>query len=76
MTAIPNDSQVSNTYFSDLLSAWIQYGHDKQTLVEGTGLSVCHIENPLERVSLSQFRQIMQNAVTQAGIEGFALRVG
>jgi AraC-like DNA-binding protein len=76
MTAMPQDSQVSNTYFSDLLSAWRQYGHDKQSLIEGTGLSVSHIENPQERVSLSQFRQIMQNAVTNAGIDGFALRVG
>lgn len=71
-----HDSQVSNTYFSDLLSAWVHYGHSKETLIEGTGVCVADIENPMQQVSLSQFRQIMQNAVTKAGVDGFALRVG
>lgn len=73
---MPHDTQVSNTYFSDLLSAWVQYGHDKETLVDDTGLSVSHIENPQRQVSLAQFRRIMQNAVSKAGVDGFALRVG
>lgn len=71
-----HDTWVSNTYFSDLLSAWVQFGRDKALLVQGSGVAVAHIEDTRQRVTLAQFQHIMKNAVTLSGIDGFALRAG
>lgn len=70
------ESWVSTTYFSDLLSAWVQGGRARELLVQGTGVSIGHIEDTRQKVSLSQFQRIMHNAVSLAGMEGFALRAG
>lgn len=71
-----HDTEVSNTYFSDLLSAWINAGHSKEALVQGSGVNIGQIEDTRARVTLAQFQHIMNNAVTLAGVDGFALRAG